>query len=89
MQTVIFKINIQNREKVRELFYDNEIPFEEAGYPNGKVELIETFESKENIHADMQIYAKELGYEDLVDAIGTIGSAREFKRMFNENRVKV
>jgi len=46
--TIILKIPETKREQVIKMFREAGIEYEEAGYPDGKVEIIETYKSKIN-----------------------------------------
>lgn len=84
MNEIVFIINKEKSDIVKALFKKNNIPYREAGYPDGKVEVKESYNSKINIHSKMTEFSKSLGFSDTVEAIGSMGSAIIFKRKFNK-----
>lgn len=91
-------IDVSNRSNVIDILKNHQIKHYEAGYPNGKVTLIETYQSKINTkkankagdkeHQKMIEYSQMLGYKDISEAISALGSGSEFRRRFKKEFTK-
>lgn len=86
MKEIVFIVNEDKKNLLIALMEQNNIPYREAGYPNGKVKVIESFESKINIHTDLLRFAKSRGFTSIPGAIAGIGSAYKFKKLYNEHK---
>lgn len=84
MSQVVISIDESHLENTSKLLKKYSIPFRILGYPNGTVQVVESFPSKLNVHADLNKFAIQLGYKSTVDAIKNIGSGREFRNKFNK-----
>jgi hypothetical protein len=89
MEQFVIIINKTQISLAKALLDENNINYREAGYPNGKVEVRESYPSKINRHTDMRGFAREKGYKSVTDAIGAMGSAIVFKREFNKYLEKI
>ena len=84
MKQFIIIVNQTQISLTKAILEENKINYREAGYPDGKVVVKESYPSKMNKHTDMRNFAKEEGYVSVTDAIGAMGSALVFKRKFNQ-----
>ena len=77
-------VNEEQVERAKILLEDSNINYREAGYPDGSVEVKESYPSKINLHADLEKYARLKGYDSVVKAIGKMGGGRSFKMSFDK-----
>ena len=96
MELVILKIEKVYINEVMNALNSFNLKYEIAGDPNGKVTLIESFESsmnnkrksgdnkKKEQYDKMNNYAVEKGYKDVTDAISKLGSPKIFIKKFKE-----
>jgi hypothetical protein len=84
MKQSIISIPESNLSNAIKLFDKYNIEYRLLGYPNGKIETVESFPSKMNVYNDMQKFAKQLGYKNTIEAIIEIGGGRAFKAKFDK-----
>ena len=83
MKQTVIAINENALKNALKVLRKYEIEFRILGYPDGKVEVTESYPSKINIHANMSRFAKQLGYKGTVQAIADLGRMK-FKEKFNK-----
>ncbi len=96
MDLVILKIEKVHIKEVINALNSFNLKYEIAGNPNGKVTLIESFQSSMNNkrksgnnkkkyqYDKMNKYAVEKGYKDVTEAISKLGSHKIFMKKFKE-----
>jgi hypothetical protein len=89
MKEIVFIINEDKRDVVRALFEQNNIPYREAGYPDGKVVVTESFNSKMNTYTDLLTFSQGLGYTSILGAIAGVGSSYTLKKMYKSHKEKL
>jgi len=98
MSKVVIIIDESDTENVSNILNNHRIEYHLAGYPNGRVKVIESYNSKMNIkksnkrsskdHTNMVKFAKQLGYSDISEAIKENGSGANFRRKFKKEFTK-
>lgn len=83
MKQHVLLINEGDLRKAIVALEQQSIYYKIAGYPDGKVEVKESYPSKINNHSLMVKFAKSLGYGNVTMAIIGMGGGGNFKRAFD------